>query len=52
MATWEHLSDEELADEIRRFEWLLTIIVDPSGLSWVRRRLQELKGEQSRRTGS
>jgi hypothetical protein len=51
MATWEHMDEETLSEDVKRFEWLVTKITDEGGLEWARRRLSELKKEQSKRVG-
>ena len=51
MATWEHMDEESLSEDVKRFEWLVATITDEEGLEWARRRLLELKKEQSKRVG-
>jgi hypothetical protein len=46
------MDDETLSEDVVRFEWLTTTITDEKGLEWARRRLKELKSEQSRRLGA
>jgi hypothetical protein len=50
VATWSHLTDDKLSEEIKRFE-ALTSDAHPSP-RWVMTRLEELKVERSRRMSS